>query len=79
MSQRGVYHLLLKGLYMTGKRASDVAKKYLDDAENKVIQLQQQLETATKNYNDMKQAYNYVVACESNGYKNRITFVKFLN
>lgn len=47
---------------MTGKRASDVAKKYLDDAENKVIQLQQQLETATKNYNDMKQAYNYVVA-----------------
>ena len=58
---------------MAGKRASDVAKKYLDDAENKVIQLQQQLETATKNYNDMKQAYNYVVACEGNGYKNKIT------
>ena len=58
---------------MAGKRVSDVAKKYLDDAENEVIQLQQQLETATKNYHDMKQAYNYVVACEGNGYKNKIT------
>lgn len=58
---------------MRGIKLSDAVKINLDKARHDMVTLQQQLEKATQKYNDMRNCYNYVVACESNGYKNRIT------
>ena len=58
---------------MAGIRTSDAVKIGLDKARHDMVTLQQQLEIATQKYNDMRNCYNYVLACESNGYKNRIT------
>lgn len=54
---------------MVGKRTSDVAKKYLDKAEQDMLELHQQFKEAAKNYEDMKCAYHYSLACEKNPFK----------
>lgn len=69
MIPTGVIHLLLKGLYMAGKRTSDIAKRYLDSAEKDMLKLQQQLNEATLTYEARKYAYHHALACEKTPFK----------
>jgi hypothetical protein len=54
---------------MAGKRTSDIAKKYLDSAENDMLKLQQQLNKATEKYGAMKIAYHHALASERTPFK----------
>lgn len=69
MLPTGVILLFLKGLYMAGKRTSDIVKRNLDYVEQDMLKLQQQLSEATEKYESMKIAYHHALACEKTPFK----------